>query len=80
MRKQWTVRTHPVSLIIGKPELVVHIKKCAECSFSIYPHEYRKFIPEFNCYAYDIIVTVGFLRLRNLNDSEIVDEFRNKNF
>lgn len=80
MRKQWTVRTHPVSLQIGKPELVIHIKKCTECSFSIYPYEYRKFIPEFSCYAYDIIVTVGLLRLKNLNDSEIVEEFRNKYF
>ena len=80
MRKQWTARTHPVSLIIGKPELVIHIKKCTECSLSIYPHEYRKFIPEFSCYSYDIIVTVGLLRLKNMNDSEIVEEFRNKYF
>jgi len=80
MRKQWTVRTHPVSLQIGTPELVIHIKKCTECSFSIYPDEYRNFIPEFSCYSYDIIATVGLLRLKNLNDSEIVDEFRNKYF
>ena len=80
MHIQWTTRVYPVSLQIGKPELVLHLKNCSACSLTTYPKDYSKLSPKYSSYSYDIMAKVGLLRLKNLGDIEIVNEIKNKYF
>jgi hypothetical protein len=77
---QWTTRVYPISLQIGKPELVLHLKNCSACSFTVYPKDYSKLSPKYSSYSYDIMAKIGLLRLKNLGDIEIVNEIKKKYF
>ena len=80
MRIQWTTRAHPVSLQLGKPELILHLKKCSACPFTLYPEDYSRLSPKNSSYSYDIMVVIGLLRLNNLGDVEIMNELKSKYF
>ncbi|MBN2729416.1 MAG: hypothetical protein JXR53_09360 [Bacteroidales bacterium] len=71
LRIQWAVRVHPVSLSLGHPSAVLHVKCCQNCGKTVYPEQYEQLSPKNWQYSYETMIEVAKLRHDNLQDKEI---------
>ena len=78
LRVQWTTRVRPVTICLGKPCIILHLKYCRRCRLIKYPEQYENLVPKFCRYSYDLIVEIGILRLENLRDQKIADSIRER--
>ncbi len=77
---QWTDEVNSISLVMGLPTIILHIKQCQNknCNFIIYPEEYLKLAPLESQYSFDCQTEIGILRLENYQDKDIAEIILNK--
>jgi len=79
LRSQRIARRYPVGILLGRPVLRHHIKKCPVCSRE-YPYEHLNvLVPPHGNYVYDIIIEVGLRRFQShRQNQEIQKEIENR--
>jgi len=80
LRSQRIARRYPVGILLGRPVLRHHIKKCPVCSRE-YPYEHLNvLVPPHGNYVYDIIIEVGLrcFQKSHRQNQEIQKEIENR--
>jgi hypothetical protein len=79
LRSQRIVNRYPVGILLGRPVLRHHIKKCSVCKRE-YPYEkINALVPRHGNYVYDIIVEVGLKRFQHRRQNkEIQQDIHNR--
>jgi hypothetical protein len=75
LRIQRTVNRYPIGIILGRPFLRHHIKKCPACGRE-YPYEkVNAFVPRHGNYTYDIIIEVGLERFQHYRQNKEIQKY-----
>lgn len=78
LRSQRIVTRYPVGILLGRPFLRHHIKKCPACRQEYPYEEINALVPRHGNYAYDIIIEVGLERFQHhRQNKEIQQELQN---
>lgn len=78
LRSQRIVTRYPVGILLGRPFLRHHIKKCPACRQEYPYEEINALVPRHGNYAYDIIIEVGLERFQHhRQNKEIQQEIQN---
>lgn len=79
LRNQRIVRRYPVGILLGRPMLRHHIKKCPVCGKEYPCEQLNSLVPPHCNYTYDIIIEVGLKRFRQQRQNqEIQKEIQNR--
>lgn len=70
---------YPIGILMGRPLLYHHIKKCPVCRREYSYEHLNTLVPPHGNYAYDIIIEVGLARFRyHRQNKEIQKEIQNR--
>ena len=80
LHNQRIARRYPVGILLGRPELRHHIKKCPVCRRE-YPYEHlHALVPPHGNYAYDIMIGIGLERFERHRQNQEIQKYMENHY